>query len=102
MEDLKPHKHFQDFLFFEYEILILNVCRRQDGCLKVVEWDYFLSIPTSLWAALGGLVVSMLATGPMGLSVAGSGMAEDGGFLWVIIRSVHFLRKWSKAFGPMS
>jgi hypothetical protein len=30
-------------------------------------------------AALGALVVSALATVPMGLSVAGSGPAEDGG-----------------------
>jgi hypothetical protein len=32
-------------------------------------------------AALDGLVVSVLATGP---TVAGSGPAEDGGFLWAI------------------
>jgi hypothetical protein len=48
-------------------------------------------------------VVSMLATGPVGLATAGSGPAEDGGFLWVIkIRSIHFLRRGSKAIGPMS
>jgi hypothetical protein len=29
-------------------------------------------------------VVTVLATGPTGLSVAGSGPAEDSGFLWVI------------------
>jgi hypothetical protein len=29
-------------------------------------------------------VVSVLATGPMGLAAAGSGPAEDDGFLWVI------------------
>jgi hypothetical protein len=37
-----------------------------------------------LFAALGGLVVSVLATG---LSVAGSDPAEDGGFLWMIKNS---------------
>jgi hypothetical protein len=48
-------------------------------------------------------VVSVLATGPMGHSVAGSNPAEDGGFLWVIkILSIHFLRRGSKAVGPMS
>jgi hypothetical protein len=49
------------------------------------------------------LVVSALATGPMGLAAAGAGSATDGGFLWVIkIRSAHFLRRGSKAVGPMS
>jgi hypothetical protein len=48
-------------------------------------------------------VVSVLATGPMGLAAAGSGLAEDGGFLWVIrICSTHFLWRGSKAVGPMS
>jgi hypothetical protein len=48
-------------------------------------------------------VVSVLATGPMGYSVAGSNPTEDGGFLWVIkIPSTHFLRRGSKAVGPMS
>jgi hypothetical protein len=51
-------------------------------------------------AALGGLV---LATEPTGYSVAGSSPTEDGGFLWVIkIPSTHFLRRGSKAVGPMS
>jgi hypothetical protein len=41
-------------------------------------------------------VVSVLATGPTGYSVA-------GGFLRVIkIPSAHFLRRGSKAVGPMS
>jgi hypothetical protein len=54
-------------------------------------------------AALGGLVVSLLATGPTGHSVAGSSPTEDGGFVWVIkIPSAHFLRRGSKAVGPMS
>jgi hypothetical protein len=54
-------------------------------------------------AALGGLVVSVLATEPMGYSVAGSSLTEDGGFLCVIkIPSTHFLRRGSKAVGPMS
>jgi hypothetical protein len=45
-------------------------------------------------------VVSVLAMVP---TVAGSGLAENGGFLWVIkIRSAHFLRRGSKAVGPMS
>jgi hypothetical protein len=48
-------------------------------------------------------VVSVLAAGPTGYSVAGSNPTEDGGFLWVIkIPSTHFLRKGSKAVGPMS
>jgi hypothetical protein len=54
-------------------------------------------------AALGGLAVSVLAIGPTGLARAGSGPAEDDGYLWVIkIRSTHFLRRGSKAVGPMS
>jgi hypothetical protein len=54
-------------------------------------------------AALGGLVVSVLATGPLGLAAAGSSPAEKGGFLWVIkIRSAHFLRRGSEAVGPVS
>jgi hypothetical protein len=36
------------------------------------------------FSALSGLVVSVLATGPMGLAAVGSGPPEDGGFLWVI------------------
>jgi hypothetical protein len=45
-------------------------------------------------------VVSVVATGR---TIAGSGPAEDGGFLWVIkIRSAHFLWRGSKAVGPMS
>jgi hypothetical protein len=53
-------------------------------------------------AALSGLVVSVLATGPMGHAVAGSGQAEDVGFLWVIkIRSAHCVRTGNKAVGPM-
>jgi hypothetical protein len=48
-------------------------------------------------------VVSVLATGPTGHSVAGSNPTEDGGFLRVIkIPSTHFLRRASKAVGPMS
>jgi hypothetical protein len=40
---------------------------------------------------------------PTGLAAAGSGAAEDNGFLWVIkIPSTHFLRRGSKAVGPMS
>jgi hypothetical protein len=51
-------------------------------------------------ATLAGLVVSVFATGR---TVAGSGLAEDGGYLWMIkIRSAHFLRRGSKAVGPMS
>jgi hypothetical protein len=53
--------------------------------------------------ALSGLVVSVLATGRMGLAAAGSVLAEDGGFLWVIkICSMHFFERGSKAIGPMS
>jgi hypothetical protein len=53
-------------------------------------------------AALGGLVVSVLATGPTGHSVADSNPTEGGGFLWAIkIPSTHFLRRGSKAVGPM-
>jgi hypothetical protein len=51
-------------------------------------------------AALGGLLVGVLAMGP---TVAGSGLAEDGGVLWVIkIREARFLRRGRKAVGPMS
>jgi hypothetical protein len=54
-------------------------------------------------ATHGGLVVSVLATGPAGYSVVGSNLTKDGGFLWVIkIPSTHFLRRGSKAIGPMS
>jgi hypothetical protein len=53
--------------------------------------------------ALGGLVVSVLATEPTGYSVAGSSPTEDGGFLRVMkIHSMHFLQRGSKAVGPMS
>jgi hypothetical protein len=46
------------------------------------------------------ILVSVLATGH---TVAGSGPAEDGGFLCVIeIRSAHFLRSRSKTVGLMS
>jgi hypothetical protein len=49
------------------------------------------------------LAVRVLATGPTGHSVAGSNPTEGGGFLWVIkIPSTHFLRRGSKAVGPMS
>jgi hypothetical protein len=45
-------------------------------------------------------MVSVLATGP---PAAGSGTAEDSGFLWVIkIHSEHFLWRGSKAVSPMS
>jgi hypothetical protein len=48
-------------------------------------------------------VVSVLAAGLTGYSVAGSSPTEDGGFLWVIkIPSMHFLQRGSKAVGPMS
>jgi hypothetical protein len=48
-------------------------------------------------------VVSLLATGPVGLAAAVSAPTEDGGFLWVIkIPSAHFLRRRRKAVGPMS
>jgi hypothetical protein len=48
-----------------------------------------------------GLVVSVLATGPTGYSVAGSSPTEDSGFLWVIkIRSTHFLRREVKLSVP--
>jgi hypothetical protein len=60
-------------------------------------------VSLGVWAALGGLAVSVLATGTMGLAAAGSGPAEDGGFLWVIkIRIAHFLWRGSKAVGPTS
>jgi hypothetical protein len=36
-------------------------------------------------------------------TVVSSGPAEDGGFLWVIkIRSARYLRRGSKAVGPIS
>jgi hypothetical protein len=53
--------------------------------------------------ALGGLVVNVLATGPTGYSVGGSSPTNDGLFLWVIkVPGTHFLRRGSKAVGPMS
>jgi hypothetical protein len=55
------------------------------------------------FAILGGLVVSVLATGPLGITAAGSGPAKDGRLLWEIkIHSSHFLWRGSKAVGPMS
>jgi hypothetical protein len=48
-------------------------------------------------------VVSVLATGPTGYSVVVSNPTEDRGFVWVIkFPSTHFLRRGSKAVGPMS
>jgi hypothetical protein len=48
-------------------------------------------------------VVSVLAAGLTGHSVAGSSPTEAGGFLWVTeIPSTHFLRRGSKAVSPMS
>jgi hypothetical protein len=48
--------------------------------------DYIYVTPSMLSTqyALGGLVVSVLATGPTGYSVAGSNPTEDGGFLCII------------------
>jgi hypothetical protein len=55
------------------------------------------------FAALGGLVVSVLVTGPMRLAAAGSGPTVDGGFLWTIkIRNAHFLPRGSKGVCFMS
>jgi hypothetical protein len=63
----------------------------------------FLVSYSRVCAALDGLVVSVLATEPTGYSVAGSNSTEDGGYLWVIkIPSAHYLRRGSKAVGPMS
>jgi hypothetical protein len=45
--------------------------------VSIVIFSYQLSF------TLGGLVVSVLATGPMGFTAVGSGLAEDGGFLLV-------------------
>jgi hypothetical protein len=54
-------------------------------------------------ARSGTLLYQRLATGPTGHSIAGSNPTEGGGFLWVIeIPSTHFLRRESKAVGPMS
>jgi hypothetical protein len=50
----------------------------------LIYFDPYISL-----AALGGRVVSVLATGPL---VVGSGLTKDGGFLWMIkICSVHLL-----------
>jgi hypothetical protein len=55
--------------------------------------DCIRSDSVGLEHALGGLVVSVLATGPTGYSVAGSNPTQGSGFLWVIkIPSTHFLR----------
>jgi hypothetical protein len=60
-------------------------------------------IINELGATLRGLVVSVLATGSTVQAAVGSGLAEDGRFLWVIkIRSTHFIQRGSKAVGPMS
>jgi hypothetical protein len=68
-----------------------------------VEKINLKSLLSLINAALGGLVVSMLASGPMGLTVVGSSLAKDGGFLWVMkICSAHFLQRGSKAIGLMS
>jgi hypothetical protein len=54
-----------------------------------------------LLAAFGGLVLSVLATGPTGPSVEGSSQAEDGGILWEIkIRSAQFLLREVKPSVP--
>jgi hypothetical protein len=48
-------------------------------------------------------VASELTMGHMGLAAVSSGLAKDGGFLWVIkIRSAHFVWRGGKAIGPMS
>jgi hypothetical protein len=59
------------------------------GTLKTVARDfgkYKLDLVgvEEVRCALGGLVVSVLATEPTGYSVAGSSPTEDGGFLRVI------------------
>jgi hypothetical protein len=71
--------------------------------MQVVPCLYCFVVTLLNIAALGGLVVSVLATGPTGYSVTGSNLTEDGGFSWVIkIRSTHFLWRGNKAVGPMS
>jgi hypothetical protein len=78
---------------------------RVDSCLftHCCESLKFYLGKVYVTGALGGLVVSVLATEPTGYSVAGSSLTEDGGFLRVIkIHSTHFLRRGSKAVGPMS
>jgi hypothetical protein len=61
-----------------------------------------ISATIPAFAALGGLEVSVLAIGPTGLAAAVPGPVEGGGFLWAIkIPSTHFLRRGSKAVGPM-
>jgi hypothetical protein len=62
----------------------------------------FLNVLKKVRAVLGGLVGSVLAMGPTRLAAVGSSLAEYGGFLWAIsIHSAHFLRRGSKAIGPM-
>jgi hypothetical protein len=79
-----------------YEVLARH------GILCDILMSEILHWYIALKAALIGLVVSALATGPMGLVAVGSGLAEDGGFLWVIkIHSVHFLQRGGKAVGPI-
>jgi hypothetical protein len=72
--------------------------------MNIIEHSQvFFSFPDYASNALGGLVVSVLATGHMGHSVAGSNPTEGGGFLWVVkIPSGHFLQRGSKAVGSMS
>jgi hypothetical protein len=65
---------------------------RHDGYTSHI----FFCVQISKW-------IFKFATGPTVPPVAGSGPAEDGGFLCVInIRSTHFLRRGSKAVGPVS
>jgi hypothetical protein len=53
--------------------------------------------PSVLWWS------DVVATGHTGFAAAASGPIVDGGFLLVIkIRSTHFLRRGSKAVGPLS
>jgi hypothetical protein len=73
----------------------------QDGENSIITGFIVCAIYQIL--GVSGLVVSVLVTGPTGYSVAGSNPTDDGGFLWVIkIPSAHFLRRGSKAVGPMS
>jgi hypothetical protein len=49
------------------------------------------------------LTAALGTTEPMAIAAAGSGPAEDCGFLWAIkIRNSHFFPMGSKAVGPMS
>jgi hypothetical protein len=75
----------QDVLLFHWhQRLKMPLDGSTDGSTTRQQMRDDFLILTFINYALCGLVVSVLATGPMGLVAAGSGPTEDRGFLWVI------------------